>query len=467
MLKRYNQVFQTLLVVSDLITVSGVWIAAYWLRFYLIPWRLTKGIPEFDLYLWLSILVIPVSLLSMKAVGLYKSYRVRGFIEECFDVLQAVSLTVIVVAVTSFFYRDYSLSRMVMGYFWILSAAGLNLTRFALRSLLRYFRSRGYNLRHVLIVGSGPIARRLAGKMMELQHLGLNVIGFLGDDYEVGDEVIPGVKLLGRKGDLEEVIDNYPVDQAYLALRREEHRYAEESLIALSVRTIDVKIVPDYLQFVTLRSSVEDFDGTPIIDLSVKPLWGPKAILKRGFDIVFSAVGLLVLSPFLLVISGLVKSTSPGPVFYRQERVGCDGKRFQIVKFRSMYVDGADEGDVRWTVKEDPRRTPFGRVIRRLSIDEIPQLWNILKGDMSFVGPRPERIFYVQKFRDQVPSYMWRHRVKAGLTGWAQVNGLRGDTSIEKRTEYDLFYVRNWSFWFDIKILTMTIMRVLFDRHAY
>ena len=316
-------------------------------------------------------------------------------------------------------------------------------------------------------MGSGPVARNLAAKMMELDHLGLNVVGFLGDDYEVGEEVIPGVKLLGRKADLEKVLDGCPVDQAYLALRREEHRYAEEALIALSSRTIDVKIVPDYLQFVTLRSCVEDFDGTPIIDLSVRPLWGPKALLKRGFDIVLSLVALVALSPLLVAVACLVKLTSPGPVFYRQERVGYDGKPFQIIKFRSMVVDGVGEGDVRWTVKGDPRRTPLGRVLRRLSIDELPQLWNILRGDMSFVGPRPERSFYVRKFRAQVPRYMWRHRVKAGLTGWAQVNGLRGDTSIEKRTEYDLFYVKNWSFWFDIKILSMTVMRVLFDRHAY
>ena len=467
MLKRYNQLFLALLVVTDFLTIGCTWVAAYVIRFYLLPWHLDKGIPSFELYLWLSLLVIPVSLLSVKVVGLYASYRVRGYLEEFFDLLQAVSLSVFIIAVTSFFYRDYSLSRMVMAYFWVLSSMGLMVTRFSVRSLLRYYRKRGRNLRHVLIIGAGPLGRSLARKMIDLPHLGLNVVGFIGGDFEVGEEVVPGAKLLGQKGELERVMDLYSVDQAYIAVPREDHRYAEQALITLSSRMVDVKIVPDYLQFVTLRSSVEDFDGTPIIDLSVRPLWGPKAILKRGFDFVFSLVGILVLSPLILFIACLVKLTSSGPVFFRQERIGYDGKRFQIIKFRSMYMNNEEDGDTGWTVPHDPRRTPVGRVLRRLSFDEIPQLWNILRGDMSFVGPRPERSFYVKKFSDEVPRYMYRHRVKAGLTGWAQVNGLRGDTSIEKRTEYDLFYVRNWSFWLDIKIITMTVMRVLFDRQAY
>ncbi len=467
MLKRYNQLFLSLLVATDFLTIWGTWITAYWVRFYLLPWHLTKGIPSFELYLWLSLLVVPISMLSLKTLGLYASYRVRGYLEEFFDLLPAVTLSVIVVAVTSFFYRDYSLSRMVMVYFWVLASVGLMVTRFSVRLLLRYYRKRGHNLRHVLIVGTGPLGRSLARKMIDFPHLGLNVVGFVGSEGEVGEEVFPGVKILGHKGELGKALDNYSIDQAYIALPRGEHQYAEKTLITLSSRMIDVKIVPDYLQFVTLRSSVEDFDGTPIIDLSVKPLWGPKALLKRGFDIVFSMIGILVLSPLALVIACLVKLTSPGPVFFRQERVGYDGKQFQIIKFRSMNVDDKDKGDVKWTIPDDPRRTTVGRVLRRLSLDEIPQLWNIFRGDMSFVGPRPERSFYVKKFCDEVPRYMWRHRVKAGLTGWAQVNGLRGDTSIEERTEYDLFYVKNWSFWLDIKILTMTVMRVFFDRQAY
>ncbi len=467
MLKRYNQTFLALLVAADFVTVLGAWNAAYWLRFFVLPWRLTKGIPDYELYLVLSAMVVPFTLLSMKFVGLYASYRVRGFIEESFDVLQAVSLSVVVVAVTSFFYREYSLSRMVMAFFWVLAATGLMTTRFTLRSFLRYLRRRGFNQRHVLIIGAGPLGRSLGRKMMDLPYLGLNVTGFLDDGMEVGEEVLPGVKVLGRMKDAERIYEEYPVDQVYVALPMEDHRYVEEIMVTFSDRMVDVKIVPDYLQFVTLRSSVEDFDGTPIINLSEKPLWGPKAFLKRGFDIVFSLLGLVVLSPFLLAVALLVKTTSPGPVFFRQERVGYDGKRFSMIKFRTMFTDPEDRGDVKWTVQDDPRRTPVGRVLRRLSIDELPQLWNILKGDMSFVGPRPERSFYVEKFRGEVPCYIWRHRVKAGLTGWAQVNGLRGDTSIKKRTEYDLFYVRNWSFWLDIKIITKTLMRVLFDRHAY
>ena len=467
MLKRHNQVFLGLLVGTDVVTVGASWLAAYWLRFDLLPLHLTKGIPSFELYLRLSFLVIPISLLSMRIVGLYTSYRVRSYLEEAYDVVLASSLSVIMIAVTSFFYREYSLSRVVMAYFWILSSVGLTSTRLSLRSILRSLRSRGLNLRHALIIGAGPLGRSLARKMVDLPHLGLSVVGFVDNGVEVGAEVIDGIKLLGKREELDRILDEHPVDQVYLALPREDHRYAEEALMSLSARMIDVMIVPDYLEFAILRSNVEDFDGTPIIDLAVKPLWGPKAILKRGFDIIFSLAGLVVLTPLFLAVAFLVKITSPGPVFYRQERIGYDGRRFQIIKFRSMAVDPEGRDDVRWTVQDDPRRTPVGRLIRRLSIDELPQLWNILKGDMSFVGPRPEQSFFVDKFSDEFPRYMWRHRVKAGLTGWAQVNGLRGDTSIEERTEYDLFYVRNWSFWLDIKIMAMTIMRVLFDRQAY
>jgi Undecaprenyl-phosphate glucose phosphotransferase len=261
------------------------------------------------------------------------------------------------------------------------------------------------------------------------------------------------------------VLADYRVDQIFLALPLEAHHEVLKVLNAIEGELLDVKMVPDVLQFVTLRAAVEELEGLPVISLAQSPITGWARVLKRGTDLFLATLGLVVLAPVLGLIAGLIRFTSSGSVFYRQERTGLDGRSFDIVKFRTM-PEGAegDSGPV-WARRGDRRATRLGRLLRRFSLDELPQLWNVLLGDMSLVGPRPERPFFVHQFKTRIPQYMLRHKVKAGLTGWAQVNGLRGDTSIEKRIEYDLYYIQNWSLALDVKIMILTCYRAWQHRH--
>jgi len=230
---------------------------------------------------------------------------------------------------------------------------------------------------------------------------------------------------------------------------------------------VEVKVVPDLVQVIALRARLEELDGIPIINIHDVPLRGFNSVLKRVIDVAISAAGLLTLAPVILTVAAIIRRTSPGAAFFRQERMGLDGRSFWVWKFRSMY-DGAERetGPV-WAREDDPRCTPIGRFLRRSNLDEVPQLWNVLRGDMSLVGPRPERPFFVQQFKQRMPQYMLRHKVKAGLTGWAQVNGWRGNTSIEKRIEYDLYYIENWSVMLDLKIMWLTLVNGFFHKHAY
>jgi Undecaprenyl-phosphate glucose phosphotransferase len=287
------------------------------------------------------------------------------------------------------------------------------------------------------------------------------------DDRAGGDHIgYRGLPLLGTLSEVSDIAQRERVDHLYVALPLEEHPKLLDLLDLTSRECLDVKVVPDLLQFIALRARLEDLDGLPIINVNDVPLQGINAWIKRSFDVVLSAAALLLLLVPFAIIAALVKLTSPGSVFYRQERMGLDGKAFTVYKFRSMY-EGAetDTGPV-WARDDDPRTTPVGRWLRRLDLDELPQFWNVLRGDMSIVGPRPERPFFVEQFKHRIPQYMLRHKVKAGITGWAQVNGWRGNTSLEKRIEYDLYYIENWSVGLDIKIMWLTVVRGVFQRGA-
>ena len=266
--------------------------------------------------------------------------------------------------------------------------------------------------------------------------------------------------------DLPRIAEDHGAEVIYLALERREWQAETEALRLLADSTAAVRLVPDLSQAFRLNPSVEDFDGMPVVLVTDSPEQGWNAVAKRGFDLACSGVGLVVVSPLLLVVAALVKLDSRGPLFYTQERVGLNGRRFRMIKFRSMRT-GADAEGPAWTVQNDPRRTTLGSTLRRLSLDELPQLWNVFVGDMSLVGPRPEQPRFVEEFRGSIPRYMLRHHVKAGMTGWAQVNGLRGDTPLEDRIRYDLYYVQHWSLWFDLRILCLTLARVLKDANAY
>jgi Undecaprenyl-phosphate glucose phosphotransferase len=306
----------------------------------------------------------------------------------------------------------------------------------------------------------------VADRILHHRELGFQVVGFI-DDRAGGDHIgYRGLPLLGTLADAAEIAQREHVEQLYVALPLEEHAKLLDLLELTSRECIDVKVVPDLLQFIALRARLEELDGLPVININDVPLQGVHAWVKRSIDVVLSATALIVLSVPLAVIALLVKLSSPGPVLYRQERMGLDGKAFIVYKFRSMREDAESQTGPTWARDDDPRATPVGRWLRRFDLDELPQLWNVLRGDMSLVGPRPERPFFVHQFKHRLPQYMLRHKVKAGITGWAQVNGWRGNTSLEKRLEYDLYYIENWSVTLDLKIIWLTLIRGVFQRSA-
>jgi Undecaprenyl-phosphate glucose phosphotransferase len=306
----------------------------------------------------------------------------------------------------------------------------------------------------------------VADRILQHREFGYQAIGFI-DDRAGGDHIgYRGLPLLGSLAEVADIAQRERIDHLYVALPIEEHSKLLDLMDVASRECIDVKVVPDLLQFIALRARLEDLDGLPIININDVPLQGLNAWVKRSIDVVLSSIALTVLAIPYAIIAALVKWSSPGPIFYAQERMGLDGRAFTVYKFRSMHQDAEDTTGPVWSPDNDPRTTAVGHWLRRLDLDELPQFWNVLRGDMSIVGPRPERPFFVDQFKHRIPQYMLRHKVKAGITGWAQVNGWRGNTSLEKRIEYDLYYIENWSVTLDLKIMWLTLVRGLFQHYA-
>jgi Undecaprenyl-phosphate glucose phosphotransferase len=359
----------------------------------------------------------------------------------------------------------YEVSRIVWGIFLVVNIALGYLSRKFIREALERRWLAGIGLRNILIAGAGDLGRVVADRILEHRELGYQLVGFV-DDKAGGDHLgYRGLPLLGSLSEAAEIVRNEKIDDLYVALPLEEHMKLLDLVESTSREGVDVKVVPDLLQFIALRARLEDLDGVPVINLNDVPLQGVSAFIKRVIDIVISAGALAFMTLPGLFISWLIKRTSPGPVFYAQERMGLDGKQFIVYKFRTMPVDAEAEGPV-WSDDNDNRATRVGAFLRRHDLDEWPQFWNVLKGEMSIVGPRPERPFFVEQFKHRIPQYMLRHKVKAGITGWAQVNGWRGNTSLEKRIEYDLYYIENWSVTLDIKIMWLTLVRAVAPNRA-
>ena len=300
-----------------------------------------------------------------------------------------------------------------------------------------------------------------------MQNLGTRLLDSSDDKNDDNQLGYRGLPLLGSLTDAEQILKQEHIDQLYVALPLDQHVNMLKLIEISNRECVDVKVIPDFLQFITLRARLEELDGIPLINVNDVPLRGFNSAIKRVVDIGCSSAALALLSGPMAIIAAAIRLSSDGPILYRQERMGLDGQPFELLKFRSMYQDAESESGPVWASENDPRRTVTGKVLRRFSLDELPQLWNVLMGDMSLVGPRPERPFFVEQFKDRVPQYMLRHKVKSGITGWAQVNGWRGNTSIEKRIEYDLYYIENWSVVLDFKIMWLTIVHLSFHRHAY
>ena len=477
-MRRHNRLLVLLYIVTDAFLAMLAFVLAYGVRFYsgLIPIR--KGIPPFDWYMTLLPWVGALVPIAFHVQGLYRLRRGRSRVDDFFAVFVGTILAVVMGIIGTLYYNAYYLSdaRKALGVYevsqgvWALFLMITVLLTFSSREVVRELLERrwraGIGLKRVLIAGAGELGRLIADKLLEHRELGFKVVGFL-DDRAAGDHIgYRGLPLLGTLGDADEVIRGEKIDHVYVTLPLEEHVKMLGIVEATNREGVDVHVVPDLLQFIALRARLENIDGVPIISLNDVPLRGFNSVLKRSIDIAASGAALAGLSIPFLIIAALIKRTSQGPVFYTQERMGLDGKAFHVYKFRSMYQGAEDETGPIWARENDPRCTPVGRWLRRFDLDELPQFWNVFRGDMSIVGPRPERPYFVEQFKHRIPQYMLRHKVKAGITGWAQVNGWRGNTSLEKRIEYDLYYIENWSVSLDIKIMWLTVLKGI-QKHAY
>ena len=462
MFNRLQRFWTSIKVAIDVVMLTLAFALAYVTRFDVLHGWPLPPVRETVVTLALVLVLFPV---AYRQSRLYATNRVRTHLEEVFELFKAtITGSLVLVALTYFGRERYSRLTLALfaGYSFLLVAT----TRVLFRIWLESLRRKGLNLKSILLVGAGELGERVVETIGQHRELGFRVTGVLSRDLLLPGTTVRGAPVVGTADDLEQALRERPVDQVILALPSEDMPLIKSLMERLALHTVDVKIVPDLFQYVTLYGGLEEFGGLPIVSLQGGPLEGWNLVAKRAFDVLFSALALLILSPLMLLTALAVKLTSRGPVLYRQERMGMDGAVFRILKFRTMRTDSEQAGP-RMATAEDDRRTAVGALLRRTSLDELPQLFNVLRGDMSLVGPRPERPVFIEEFKRQIPKYHLRHKVKSGITGWAQINGLRGQTSIQKRIEYDLYYIENWSLLLDLKILVRTALGGFLSRNAY
>jgi Undecaprenyl-phosphate glucose phosphotransferase len=464
MIHQRGQLLSSCFLLSDLLLTTAAWFLAYYLRFESGWLHVEKVTPEFYLCLRRVPLLWVLCAVAYRVAGQYNVGRLRRFREEMVAVFKGSLLLSLLVMATIFFLHDPYESRATILIFWILSGMLVLVGRRAAWTIIRTLRSRGYNQTYSIIVGAGRAARKMARVLQRINWLGIKNIGFVD---EKTNRMSDDLDVLGSFADLPELIQKYGVRHVFVALPLDRTDDARRVFAILSRSMVEVRMVCDVPNLAGLSLTTTNLDGLPLIGLRESPHFGLNIVVKRVMDVVLSAIGLIALSPLLALIALLVKRTSPGPIFYRQERCGLNGRTFHMLKFRSLRVDAEQQTGAVWAVKNDPRRTRLGAFLRKTSLDELPQLWNVLMGDMSLVGPRPERPVFIQQFSQTIPNYMARHCVKAGITGWAQVHGWRGNTSLRKRLQYDLYYITHWTPWLDLRILWMTIFHGIIHRNAY
>jgi len=456
------------LALFDTVAVVAGFAFAYFLRFVLeVPHA--QEIHSARAYAGFLLVATPLLLGSFAAYGLYQRKNLVSIVDQLFRLVTAVLVGLVAtVAVSSFVVRGWpDYSRLLLGYLWIGCCGAACALRYAWALWRDYLARSGAAVRTTLIVGGGPAGQRVAWHFQRAPELGYRVLGFLDDQLPAGVLPAAGAPVLGRVRDLDEVLARLQPNDLVLADPTLTNQEQLEIINRCQGRPVAIRVFPDVFQMLMSDASLLNLHGLTLIGIHDPELQAWQRTVKRWFDIIFSLLVLVVSSPLMLLIALLVKLDSPGPVFHVQERVGQDGKRFHVIKFRSMIQDAEAATGRYWTVRNDPRRTRVGRILRRFSLDEWPNFINVLVGDMSVVGPRAERPMFVAQFSETVPDYLRRLREKAGITGWAQVNGLRGDVSIEERTKYDLYYVDNWSLWLDLKIIVRTALQLLRDRNAY
>lgn len=469
MIKDNQRHFNRLHVLIDAIVIVASWMLAWVIQF-----KILGGITglTFGQYMIVLAFLVPVYLMLYMAFSLYTTKSVRRKRVELGKIIQANTIGLVLFLAGMYLLRsaaditDYY-SRMMLFYFYVIDILLEGLVRMLIRMGLQRLRRKGFNQKHMILVGYSRAAEEYIDRIKANPEWGYEIMGILDDNVECGMRY-RGVQVFGRTEEIDELLSRTSPDEIAITLGLSEYSKLEHIVAVCEKSGVHTKFVPDYNNIIPTRPYTEDLMGLPVINIRHVPLTNTfNAVVKRTMDIVGGLGAIILFSPVMLVTAIAIKVTSPGPLIYAQERVGLHNKNFRMYKFRSMDVQSPKKERGAWTVPDDPRVTTVGKVIRKTSIDELPQLFNILKGDMSLVGPRPERPFFVEKFREEIPRYMIKHQVRPGMTGWAQINGYRGNTSIRKRIEFDLYYIENWTPGFDIKILFLTIFKGFVNKNAY
>jgi len=466
LIKDNQRIFNQLHVVVDGIVIATSYMLAWYLKFMSPFFEAERGLPM-STYLAALYFIIPGYLFLYYQFDLYSSKRASGRKRELFNIVKGNTLGLALFIVVLYVINQPHFSRSMIFIFWVINIVADTIVRNAIRYVLRYIRKRGFNLKYVLLVGYSRSAEEYINRIRLNPQWGYVVRGILDDSIESGT-MYKGVKVLGRIDNLFVILPENKLDEIAITLSLSEYGRLEEIVSLCEKSGVHTKFIPDYNRVIPNKPYTEDIQGLPIINIRHVPLsntWNMLA--KRLVDIFGSLFAIILFSPIMLIAAIIIKLSSSGRVIFAQERVGLHNKAYQMYKFRTMYLQSEETEEKAWTVKNDPRVTRIGRILRKTSIDELPQLFNILSGKMSLVGPRPERPLFVEKFKEEIPRYMIKHQVRPGLTGWAQINGLRGDTSIEKRVEYDLYYIEHWTMGFDIKILFLTVFRGFINENAY
>ena len=468
MIEDNEKYFNRLLAVVDAVITGLSYYLAWYLKFRgrLISRGSVETVPK-PVYMTALLAIIPGMLILYSAFHLYSTNRMKGRRNEVSGVISANILAFGIFIVYLYLAKQMDWSRTMIFIFVLINMTADSIARLGISSVLRRMIRRGRFGKNVLLVGYSRAAEEYIDRVRANPQWGLKIRGILDDRIEAGT-VYKGVKVLGRIDNLMVILPENHMDEIAITLGLSEY-YRLENIVTLCEKSgVHTKFIPDYNNIIPTKPYTEDILGLPVINIRYVPLSSPfPAGLKRLLDIVGSAVCIVVFSPVMLTCAIIIKRTSPGPVIFKQERVGLHNKPFMMYKFRSMVVQDAKKEKKEWTVRDDPRVTRIGRFMRKTSIDELPQLFNVLKGQMSLVGPRPERPYFVEKFQEEIPRYMIKHQVRPGMTGWAQVNGYRGDTSIRKRIDYDLYYIENWTLGLDIKILFLTVFHGFVNKNAY
>ncbi len=466
MIKDNQKYFNRLHVLLDAIVVAGSYMLAWFLKFESGLMSSEEGL-SMQTYFSALIFIVPGYIALYSLCNLYSSKRISGRVHEIYNIVKANTIGLALIMMVLFVIKEQNFSRSMMFIFYGLNIVIDSLMRLVIRKVLRYFRNKGYNVKFILLVGYSRAAEQYIDRITANPQWGYVVRGILDDRIPRGTEY-KGVKVLGEINNLLIILPENKLDEIGISLAIDEYERLEEIVSLCEKSGVHTKFIPDYNSIIPSKPYIEDLMGLPVVNIRHVPLTNTvNAIAKRLEDLVGSILAIILFSPFMLIAAIMVKCTSKGPVIYKQERVGRHNKNFMMYKFRTMEVQTVSDEKDKWTKKDDPRVTKVGKFLRKTSIDELPQLFNVFVGSMSLVGPRPERPQFVEKFKEQIPRYMIKHQVRPGMTGWAQINGFRGDTSIRKRVECDLYYIENWTLLLDFKIMFLTIFKGFINKNAY